>query len=271
VTFGGVIISLTAAVVFFFALRIAAGVAAQIARYIDSVQKIEDVVFPKDVRIFRSSEALRLIRELSFRWVTIVAVVGVFLCSTVTYFGAILFGYKNPHLLALGVAVYFLFTTFVLWKRQAIWWFAALVTIVCYVLAIVTMFNADRYGQFLRFVGYGGGLPVKIELEVPDADNKTSYETSLVLRTTDALIVFDEPEDKIREFQLDDVRSVTYQARPLTSLKIVLPLKRRVEDDEDPVSQGVEVTNQGAGDEQTHAPEPAVGPVLDGESSPPAR
>ncbi|MFY2839383.1 hypothetical protein [Achromobacter xylosoxidans] len=96
--------------------------------------------------------------------------------------------------LFLAVSVPYVFAlTVALLRPKAIVRVASVATVAYFVGALIFLWIPSSHAKLLRHLGYGGGLPVKIEL----ADDHTTIPTNnrewfyLMSRTTDAYILFD--------------------------------------------------------------------------------
>lgn len=100
-----------------------------------------------------------------------------------------------------------------------------LVITLCAVLLPVLIFigalyDSQAYGAMLRNLGYGGGLPVKIEVDT--GSEKMEISCHLMLRTTESYMVF-LPDKRTREIPSTRVISIEHSAAPLSSLPTQMP------------------------------------------------
>ncbi len=138
----------------------------------------------------------------------------------------------HPAELGLLAAVIVFVAVFLVYRPRIAWWFAAILTVVSIFCALSFMFNPPKYARFLRFVGYGGGIPVTVEFKeeaaAPPAQNAAApppakYSAALLLRTTTALIFYDKNEEIIREIPMDKVKSLSHPAKRFHAQPFILP------------------------------------------------
>jgi hypothetical protein len=88
------------------------------------------------------------------------------------------------------------------------------------------MFQPLHYSNFLRIIGYGGGLPVVLKCKESDAKTEVCQgETSLILRTNETLILFKKNSEHFYEVPKDSFTYVSYQTGGLINLPPMLPRK----------------------------------------------
>jgi hypothetical protein len=104
------------------------------------------------------------------------------------------------------------------------WWIAAALTLAYLGGSISIMFRPTKYSEFLRYVGYGGGLSVTMELTSSfgpqPPEQKMSY---LMLRTTKVFILYDKEDGEFVEIPLENVRAIRHNTGRLHKLTHVLP------------------------------------------------
>lgn len=107
---------------------------------------------------------------------------------------------------------------------RGLWWIGMIFTLLYFTVLVSLLFSPNQYSTFLRLIGYGGGLPVLIQLtdETP-ADINSSRELHLMLRTTEAFILYDNDHDKFVEIPKDQVRRITHASNGLQNLWYILP------------------------------------------------
>jgi len=84
------------------------------------------------------------------------------------------------------------------------------------------LFVPTKYALFLRWVGYGGGLPVRVDIR-DDRLGSVTYDGYLMLRTSDAVILFRDAEMRFFEFPNAHIRGLSHPTGGLTSLPSKLP------------------------------------------------
>lgn len=117
-----------------------------------------------------------------------------------------------PSIPALTTYVYFFIVFAVMIRPRSAWFFAGAGVIVYVVVAVWLMFQPAYYAEFLRHLGYGGGIPITIETK----DSKLQKylgetETSLMLRTNEVLVLFDVKRNRFLEVPRAEV---TYLRHP---------------------------------------------------------
>lgn len=110
-----------------------------------------------------------------------------------------------PYIFALSIAVM---------RPNAIIGVASASTALYFVGALIFLWTPSSHAKLLRYLGYGGGLPVRIELAddrttIPNDSKDTLY---LMSRTTDAYILFDRQSDKFIELPRSSTRRLYTQA-----------------------------------------------------------
>lgn len=130
----------------------------------------------------------------------------------------------SPAIVALGSGCYGFITTLAISRKGAIWWIAAVATIAYFAAWLIVLFSPIKYSQFLRMVGYGGGIQVAIELRDPDHSSSFSRRSCyLMIRSTDAIIVYSDSDHRIIEIPRDQVRSISHDSDGLSHLPYKLP------------------------------------------------
>lgn len=106
----------------------------------------------------------------------------------------------------------------------AIWWFVAGYTFLYYATIVTLIFTPTAYASFLRFTGFGGGVPVLLQLEEAKA-NTAPVERSayLMLRTATAFVVFDQTGRRFEEYPLEEVHRLSYATGGMHRLAYQLP------------------------------------------------
>ncbi|MBD9427673.1 hypothetical protein IB232_20240 [Pseudomonas sp. PDM15] len=113
--------------------------------------------------------------------------------------------------------------TFIVAGRPALlWWLAALASLVNVVFWMFVLFNPNYHAQILRHIGYGGGIPIVVELK-EDAGERLIGVKYLILRSSASLMLYDEEVNKIIEIPIDRVAKITHDAGGLFDLKSNLP------------------------------------------------
>lgn len=111
----------------------------------------------------------------------------------------------------------------ILYSPNTIRWIALISTLLVFVVAPVFLFHAHQYGSLLRFIGYGGGLHVQVTYIEPQPEALREIKGALVLRTSEAIIVYDPEQRVYREIPIQTVRSISHRATNLAERYYVLP------------------------------------------------
>ena len=129
-----------------------------------------------------------------------------------------------PLQFAVALATYGFIVTLAISRAAAGWWLAAISTLIYFVVWAIILFSPTKYSQFLRMVGYGGGIPVTLELSGIEQNKKIQPERYyLMIRTTDALIVFDAAENSFVEFSRGQVTRITHPSGGFRSVPYRMP------------------------------------------------
>lgn len=129
----------------------------------------------------------------------------------------------SPYTWGASVLITFIVLYTVLYSPNTIRWIALISTVLVFVVAPAFLFHAHRYGSLLRFIGYGGGLHVKIIYIEPQPEVLREIKGALVLRTSEAIIVYDPEQRVYREIPIQTVRSISHRAASLTERSYALP------------------------------------------------
>ena len=238
VTFGGIFITVIAAIVFLLTLRFASNAATRVAGIVRDVEFFQNRLFPEGISGIPSiEETLQRFRKLPITSIFALAfTTGILMAGLVSlidgYMGEASFKQAPlPEIFYYSIfGLWAMIFVFVAWNRITIWYIAAASTFLSYMGVLILMFTPSHYASFLRFLGYGGGLPVAIELDTLQqtdsgfsVSNSQAYEGYLLLRTTDSLILYDAESAEVLEFPVSKVLSVRHKAEPLTQLDYKLP------------------------------------------------
>ncbi len=214
VTYGSFSLLIVGAGLFVISLYIAGNIASNVMRLFEHLRSISPNATESVLQRFRSLK-LKYVAALS----AVVAAVFALFSFGIRYIA----GGENDLVPAtLFFGTYGSVATLLVWRRELAWWLASFVTVCGFILAISVMFNIQRYGEFLRFVGYGGGIAITVQTD-HSKDGAVTFNGSLILRTTDALIVFDPSHNEIVELPMRNIRTIKHAAEPLLSLPAKLP------------------------------------------------
>jgi hypothetical protein len=130
-----------------------------------------------------------------------------------------------PIYFGLGMASVAFMVIVALANPNVIWWLAGILTIGYFFLWLVALFTPTDYSVFLRVVGYGGGIPVNVELRDSAQKNAKPETLYLMLRTTDALILLSESGTTFIEIPRDQIKRITHGYGGLGSLPYRMPAR----------------------------------------------
>lgn len=141
------------------------------------------------------------------------------------YFFKIEFWNREDFQLASVIYSIFAFLAFAtLVQPSALKWMAVTGTLLYLLAWIVFLFNTTYYAYLLRYIGYGGGLPISIELKdgnLPSAGiDENLY---MIIRTTNAVITLDKTSSKFIEIPNDQIKAIAHDIGGLDNLSSFLP------------------------------------------------
>jgi len=123
------------------------------------------------------------------------------------------------------MTVYLFTIALTMLRPNTIWWTAIIVTVVYFGSCAYILFTPTKYSEFLRFLGYGGGISVRIELR----DDKGGHLNAgmgvqqLMLRTTEAVILYDSNQGSFSEIPRDQVHRIVHDVGGMRRLPHLLP------------------------------------------------
>ncbi len=120
-------------------------------------------------------------------------------------------------------SVFALFAFVTLIQPSALKWVAVTGAVLYFLAWIVFLFNATYYAYFLRYIGYGGGLPISIELKDGRLPSIEAEKLYLIIRTTNAVIALDRASNKFIEVPNDQIRAIEHNVGGLNHLSDFLP------------------------------------------------
>jgi len=109
------------------------------------------------------------------------------------------------------------------WRPTLVWWFSIGTVVLYYGGIVFLLFSPIAYAEFLRYTGFGGGLPVTIAVETKHDMPPTEIKTTLMLRTSQALIVFDRLTNTFHEYPIERVARLSYATGGLHLQAFELP------------------------------------------------
>jgi hypothetical protein len=124
------------------------------------------------------------------------------------------------------VAIYILAIVFAVLRPNTIWWSAIIASATYFVVCVYLLFTPVKYSEFLRLLGYGGGISVRIELRDEKGESKVSSDVQqLMLRTTEAVILYDSDRNAYSEIPRDQIHRIVHDAGGMRRLPYVLPTR----------------------------------------------
>lgn len=130
---------------------------------------------------------------------------------------------EKPKLM-LATFLYLLALLVTVARPSSIWWISILVVIAYLLVCIYLLFSPAKYSEFLRILGYGGGLTVSVELL--DSTGPTATDKlQLMLRTNEAVILYDHPNGHFLEIPNDRVHRILHDIGGMRRLPHSLPEK----------------------------------------------
>jgi hypothetical protein len=109
-----------------------------------------------------------------------------------------------------GAIVGTLISILVSWRPRLVWWISLSAVAIYYSVVVALLFSPAKYAAFLRYTGFGGGLPVRIEIETKGELPNTEIDTSLMMRTSQTLIVYSQATERFHEYPLGRVAQISY-------------------------------------------------------------
>ncbi|AWF80076.1 hypothetical protein BTJ40_04165 [Microbulbifer sp. A4B17] len=103
-------------------------------------------------------------------------------------------------------SLYVFFVLLSLWRRFVMILISFVTAIAFYFFTISLLFNGEQYSKFLRVTGFGGELPVSIEVN----DRDKPIGMTLVLRSRDWLIGYEVGSQRVIEVPISSVRNIQY-------------------------------------------------------------
>jgi hypothetical protein len=207
-----VVTALTVATIFCAALAylVIHFVAAILINHVDQALKL-DRVFWKYVRkpdgALTADELLNKHRNLSFKRAVmasliITAAAMLLFIGCMALVGQIFTRYE---------LIIFCFATFLAlifaWHRNVRYWISVGGLFVTLVLVPASFYHAPSYGLLLQYLGFGGGIPVQLTVvEDPGTGQQRKSITGLLLlRTTTAVLIYEEDAERVREIPIQQV------------------------------------------------------------------
>lgn len=229
VTYGSFFLLISAALIFGSSVALINSFIGYLDNTIEKARGIISIVVdPPEIPLSRDVTEILTKRSAKQILLMLIAVAGVF--TAAGYIAATVIDSVDqkaeisPTIIALSCGSYGLITALAISRKGAIWWIAAAATIAYFAAWLIVLFSPIKYSQFLRMVGHGGGIQVAIELRDPDHSRAFSRRSCyLMIRSTDAIIVYSDSDRRIVEIPRDQVRSISHDSDGLLHLPYKLP------------------------------------------------
>ncbi len=110
----------------------------------------------------------------------------------------------------------------VIWRPPLVWVGTLLFVSTYYAWIGLSVLPADGYGRLLRTTGFGGGLPIRLDMSESDLAS-TSRTAFLLMRTSTSLIVLDSETRSIDEYALERIVRIRHATGGLHTLPPEVP------------------------------------------------
>lgn len=220
VTAGSLFLAVSAALVFILARMIVARIAGSIISLFRDVSTSANklatffhVLFKIKLQKTEHDEIIGKIKSIRTKNALLLSV-GISLVTAIAiYFLESNFPQsKNSNPLHFAVFMFcFSFIAFLtLWREATIWWVAIGASVLFYVLSFYFILSIDHYSNFLRVVGYGGGVKVSIDYKIQDK-HVNPKEYYLLIRTSESLIALEEDKITVTEIPINTISNINYE------------------------------------------------------------
>ncbi|RMM41901.1 hypothetical protein ALQ77_03195 [Pseudomonas corrugata] len=133
----------------------------------------------------------------------------------------------RPDILNIAIISYSIFAAFAfitLIRPSTIKWIALITTAIYFSAWVVFLFNPNYYSNLLRLVGYGGGIPVTIELiDSTSSKNNLDKKLYLIIRSTEAFILLNDSTNQFIEIPKNQIKMIKHDTGGLDYLLPYLP------------------------------------------------
>lgn len=229
VTFGSFVLLLTGGLIFLLSQLMVRLIVFVIKDLMNLFSKLFRYILPSKAESLFSFQ-LASAKLSSFAWWQIIGfsiAVGSVSC-VVVYFqvemlnslnGNIL---PNPLYFSVASLIYVFIVVVATAKPSAIWWLGGIATMLYFIVAICILFYPPWHAVFLRTVGYGGGIPVNLELQEQDGVNR-NIDCFLLIRTTEVFLILSDDSRKVLEIPRNQIRSISHVGGGLWQIPFKLP------------------------------------------------
>jgi hypothetical protein len=229
VTYGSFFLLLSAALIFGSSVALIKIIIRELDNTLQSLRDIIGIVV-EPPQIAFSESMTEMLSKRSKKQVLFMSVAVAAFCASTTYITItimeMVLGTGSPPTMILTFlsGCYGFVTTIAISRKGAIWWMAAAATIAYFMIWLIVLFSPTKYSHFLRMVGHGGGILVTMELRDPGHRSCFSRQNYyLMIRSTDAIIVYSDSDRRIIEIPRDQVRSISHDSGRLLHLPYNLP------------------------------------------------
>ncbi len=108
-------------------------------------------------------------------------------------------------------------------RPASIWWVSGTSIVIYYIAFVAFIFTPPSYAYILRYIGFGGGLPITLDVEMERDKAPLEVKAYLMVRSSAALIIFTNENNTFYEYSLDRIARITYSAGGFQNLPYKLP------------------------------------------------
>ena len=209
----GLLLAICAAIVFLGVRWMLGQVSAVIVGTVTNIMSMLDVALDdyhrnggKRLATFRFIDLVSAFQRLRFG--TVFVLIGIFYIFVGKALGVSgLNPPKDAQAAQYILTFYFSVSLLSLWSKSFSWQSAIIVVFVFYISVILYFIDFEKYRSFLRIVGYGGGIPISVEMK----DTKKHEEMLLAIRTPESLISEKDDQGEYVEIPFSNVSKITYR------------------------------------------------------------
>jgi hypothetical protein len=113
-----------------------------------------------------------------------------------------------------------------IWRPEVAWFATAGFILAYYAWIGSNVLPPEGYARLLRSTGFGGGLPVTVQVESPArGESPEHYSGFLLLRTSGSIILYDDKTNRIHEFPINRVTHYEHAGGGLSAGGYKLPAR----------------------------------------------
>ncbi|WP_440467399.1 hypothetical protein ACKI1H_00880 [Pseudomonas sp. YH-1] len=128
----------------------------------------------------------------------------------------------SAHTISILLSSFFLIPAIVIWRPASLWWVAAIASITNVFFWITLLFTPKYHAELLQAIGYGGGLPITIELK-EKSSAPINGQVNLLLRTGSSIIILEPKSSLITEISIDQIAKIQHGTGGLYRMETKLP------------------------------------------------